>query len=415
MTTEYIGQRPSFTALPNWLRGQATPLELAILWCLQSHYPNIHPSMALLAEEACLSRRSVSGVLAGMERKGWLVREHAFAECGRKASNRYRLTIWDVSWALVDRAGDALGQEVPYLDRAGGALGIGQEVHGDRAGGAHKEDQEKKNKKKKTYEPPLPPTARGERRPEAVAAGPCRDRVGFLIPIPEPQPPVAPQPPPEPTGSVTTLPRPKTVAATNGAELFWPPEAVLSTTPASIPTAVQPQQRPRPEPPPEPAPDPEAIVPVKPQAQKREAGFRPAYEDVPAALLPVVRELLAFWPARNPKAKRTQRAWEGMLTEAQKIQDHQQGGTEILREQLQEGAAARVSGPGWLGLNFNRWQQYGTKAGTPVMGSGFRGKPTTRDRVMGAIALVEEEERRQAARAQQQAAGHGCLALAEVA
>jgi hypothetical protein len=49
------------------------------------------------------------------------------------------------------------------------------------------------------------------------------------------------------------------------------------------------------------------------------------------------------------------------------------------------------------------------------MGSGFRGKPTTRDRVMGAIALVEEEERRQAARAQQQAAGHGCLALAEVA
>jgi hypothetical protein len=178
---------------------------------------------------------------------------------------------------------------------------------------------------------------------------------------------------------------------------------------------VQPQQRPRPEPPPEPAPDPEAIVPVKPQAQKREAGFRPAYEDVPAALLPVVRELLAFWPARNPKAKRTQRAWEGMLTEAQKIQDHQQGGTEILREQLQEGAAARVSGPGWLGLNFNRWQQYGTKAGTPVMGSGFRGKPTTRDRVMGAIALVEEEERRQAARAQQQAAGHGCLALAEVA
>jgi hypothetical protein len=129
----------------------------------------------------------------------------------------------------------------------------------------------------------------------------------------------------------------------------------------------------------------------------------------------VVRELLAFWPARNPKAKRTQRAWEGMLTEAQKIQGHQQGGTEILRVQLVEGAAARVSGPGWLGLNFNRWQQFGTKATTPVMGSGFRGKPTTRDRVMGAIALIEEDERRQAAQAQQQAAGPRCLALAEVA
>jgi hypothetical protein len=369
MTTEYIGQRPSFTALPNWLRGQATPLELAILWCLQSHYPNIHPSMALLAEEACLSRRSVSGVLAGMERKGWLVREHAFAECGRKASNRYRLTIWDVSWALVDRAGDALGQEVPYLDRAGGALGIGQEVHGDRAGGAHKEDQEKKNKKKKTYEPPLPPAAQGERRPEAVAAGPCRDRDGFLISIPEPQPPVAPEPPPEAQAAVQPQPQQR------------------------------PLPRPQPEPPPERAPDPEAIVPVKPQAQTREAGFKPAHEDVPAALLPVVRELLAFWSARNPKAKRTRRAWEGMLTEARKIQDHQQGGTEILREQLQEGAAARVSGPGWLGLNFNRWQQYGTKAGTPVMGSGFRGRLTPEQSAAEAIAFIRNRDAKAAAAA----------------
>jgi hypothetical protein len=161
----------------------------------------------------------------------------------------------------------------------------------------------------------------------------------------------------------------------------------------------QPQQRPRPEQPPKPSPDPEAIVPVKPQAQKREAGFRPAYEDVPAALLPVVRELLAFWPARNPKAKRTQRAWEGMLTEAQKIQDHQQGGTEILREQLQEGAAARVSGPGWLGLNFNRWQQYGTKAGTPVMGSGFRGRLTPEQSAAEAIAFIRNRDAKAAAAA----------------
>jgi hypothetical protein len=165
----------------------------------------------------------------------------------------------------------------------------------------------------------------------------------------------------------------------------------------------QPQQRPRPkplpEPLPDPAPDPEAVPPVKPQAQKREAGFRPAYEDVPAALLPVVRELLAFWPARNPKAKRTQRAWEGMLTEAQKIQDHQQGGTEILREQLQEGAAARVSGPGWLGLNFNRWQQYGTKAGTPVMGSGFRGRLTPEQSAAEAIAFIRNRDAKAAAAA----------------
>ncbi len=213
-------------------------------------------------------------------------------------------------------------------------------------------------------EPPLPPAAQGERRPEAVAAGPCRDRDGFLVSIPEPQPPAAPEPPPEAPAAVQ--PRPQQ----------------------------RPLPRPQPEPPPEPAPDPEAIVPVKPQAQKREAGFRPAYEDVPAALLPVVRELLAFWPARNPKAKRTRRAWEGMLTEAQKIQDHQQGGTEILREQLQEGAAARVSGPGWLGLNFNRWQQYGTKAGTPV-----RGRLTPEQSAAEAIAFIRNRDAKAAAAA----------------
>jgi DNA-binding MarR family transcriptional regulator len=86
MTNEYVGQKPTFTALPNWLRGKATPLELSILWCLQSHFPDIHPSLNLLAEEACISRRSVSGVLADMERKGWIARKHSFGDGGRKAS-----------------------------------------------------------------------------------------------------------------------------------------------------------------------------------------------------------------------------------------------------------------------------------------------------------------------------------------
>jgi hypothetical protein len=366
MTTEYIGQKPTFTALPNWLRGQATPLELAILWCLQSHWPNIHPSMTLLAQEACMSKRSVSGVLAGMERKGWLVREHAFAEGGRKAANRYRLTIWDVSWALVDRAGGAIGQEVPYGGGAGDALSLGQEVHGDRAGGAHKEDQEKKNKKKKTLEPPLPPTARGERRPEAVAAHPCRDRDGFLVSDPGPQPAVAVQP--------------------------------------------QPQQRPQPKPLPEPAPDPEAVPPVKPQAQKRAAGFKPAQEDVPAALLPVVRELLAFWPAR--KGAKTLGAWELLCSELQRIQDHPQGGTEIVRGQLQDGTTAGIDGKAWQSIRFSNWLSFGTKAGAPASGARFQGKRTTMDRVMGAIALVEDRERKAAAAQQVEIGG---LMLAEVA
>ena len=352
MTTEYIGQRPSFTALPNWLRGQATPLELAVLWCLQSHYPNIHPSMTLLAQEACLSRRSVSGVLAGMERKGWLVREHAFAECGRKAANRYRLTIWDVSWALVDRAGNALGQEVPYLGRAGGALGIGQEVPGDRAGGAHKEDQEKKINSKKSIEPPLPPTARGEHRPEAVTARPCRDRDGFLLPDPEPQ------------------------------------------APAEPPAAVQPQpQQPRSQPQP---PTPEPVAPVKPKASEpKTTRFKPSADDVPAALLPVVRELLAFWPAR--KGAKTLDAWNLLLSELCKIQDHPQGGTEILRGQLKAGATAGIDGKAWYSIRFRDWLSYGTKAGAPATGAR---KPNAMDTAMRAMAIIRQREAEQQAHEQ---------------
>jgi hypothetical protein len=158
MATEYIGQRPPHTSLPNWLRGKATPLELATLWALQSHYPNIHPSLSLLAKEACISRRSVCTVLTGMERKGWLVRDQAFDDSGRKTSNRYRLTIWDPRWFSIDSAGDALAQEVHHLTSAGAAPSLVQEVHIPSAGGAHKEEQSKKNNLSKTIEPPLPPS-----------------------------------------------------------------------------------------------------------------------------------------------------------------------------------------------------------------------------------------------------------------
>jgi hypothetical protein len=364
MTTEYVGQRPSFTALPNWLRGQATPLEGWILWTLQSHFPNIHPSLNLLAKEACISRRAVCTVLAGMERKGWLAREQTFAESGRKAATRYRLTIWDAHWALADRAGDALVQEVHYRSSAGGALGIVQEVHGDSAGGALKEDQEKKIKKKKSIEPPLPPTARGEHRPEGGTARPCRDRDGFLVPDPEPQP---------------------------SAE---PPAAVQP----------QPQQQKPPRPLPEPQ-DSEAVAPIKPKANKpKPALFSPSADDVPATLLPVVRELLAFWPAR--KGAKTLDAWNLLLSELRKIQDHPQGGTEILRGQLEAGATAGIDGKAWYSIRFRDWLSYGTKAGVSATGAS---KPNAMDTAMRAMAIIRQREAEQQAHKQAEQ-----FALAEV-
>ena len=384
MTNEYAGQMPPFTALPNWLRGKTTPLELAVMWCLQSHFPNIHPGLELLHEEAGMAKSTLCSVLIGLERKGWVRRQRAFLENGRSTSTRYRLTIWDTHWQVEAEQSAWSVREADSTEcPGGGQLKVSgrrtvsvREADSECPGGGQEVDKSKKINSKKVLEPPLPPAAQGEHRPEAGAARPCRDRDGFLVSDPEPH-----------------------------------DEAPAAVQP-------QPQQRPQPQSPPRPLPEPpgpEAVPPVKPQAQKRETGFVPTVEDVPAALLPVQRELLAFWPARNPKAKRTQQAWKGMLTEARKIQDHHQGGTEILRAQLVEGAEARVSGPGWLGLNFNRWQQYGTKAGTPMGGTGRYGKRTTMDRVQGAIALIEQRERAAAARAQQQAAGQGALMLAEVA
>jgi hypothetical protein len=376
MTADYIGQKPTFTALPNWLRGQATPMEGWVLWCLQSHFPNIHPSLNLLAKEACMSRRAVCTVLAGIERKGWLVREQSFSETGRQTATRYRLTIWDPHWAVEEGASGALVQEVHSRRGAGDAPSGVHDVHGGSAGGALKEDQSKKINSKKTLEPPLPPTARGELRPEAVAARPCRDRDGFPIPDPEPQPQAALEPPAEPPAAVQP----------------------------------QPQQPQAPRPLPEPAPDPEAIVPVKPKARKREAGFVPAHEDVPEALLPVARELLAFWPAR--KGAKTLGAWELLCSELQRIQDHPQGGTEIVRGQLQDGTTAGIDGKAWQSIRFSNWLSFGAKAGALASGARFQGKRTTMDRVMGAIALVEDRERKAAAAQQVEIGG---LMLAEVA
>jgi len=140
----FEGQRPSFTPLPNWLRGQATALEIAVLWVLQSHYPEIRPSLSRLAEEASLSRRTVQKVLADMERKGWLVRVHRLKEAGARDCNLYQLRIWNDQPPAGGRAGDAHRAGDALGGGARDALGVGQQLHGGRAGDAHKEDQQNK-------------------------------------------------------------------------------------------------------------------------------------------------------------------------------------------------------------------------------------------------------------------------------
>jgi hypothetical protein len=302
-----------------------------------------------------MCRRTVCNVLADMERKGWVVRGRTVSNRGRKVSTRYSLTIWDARWGVVTSAGDALVQEMHQATSASGALGLVHEVHGASASGALKEDQEKKNKKKKEEEPPLPPVP-GEALDPWAADGMChdRDRDGFLIrPCPS-TPPAAAQPQPQ-------QPVPP-----------WGPAPEPRPTPESEPT-----------------PEPTQPAAKAPRAAKAKAArFNPTADDIPAALLPVQAEILAFWPESS--GKKTQIAWNRLMGQLQKIQDDSQGGTEILRDQLEAGAAA-----GWKSINHSKWELFGKKASaTPISGSGFRGRHNPDEQAAAAVAFIRERDRR---------------------
>lgn len=427
------GRQAGYICLPNWLFGEATAQELVVLLALRHHAPNIHPSLARLAKVSGLGKSTVCRTLASLKRRGWIRTEQRFTDAGRSSSTAYHLTIENPVAAGVperdtptvperDTGKDPVIAGVPERDTRGESAvpGVPQRDSGcPRAG--HKEE-ELKNKIYKPLEPPLVPP-RGERRLSAVAihpchdgdrssdqdqgqqpwpepeAGPTRDRDGFLINPFAPPPPItaaaaAPAVAPEPE---PPLIEPEVWPAIQAEQ--WP-EAPAATQP-------QPQQPNAPRPVPQP-PDPEADAPVNPKGQKRKGGFQPSEGDVPAALLPVVRELLAFWASKG--GKRTERAWAAQLGQLQRIQDDPAGGTEAVRGQLEAGAQAAVFGKAWQAVTHANWERYGRRV-TPIIGSGF-GRRSTLDRVNGAIALVEEAERKAAAAA---AAQRGGLVLAGVA
>jgi hypothetical protein len=140
-------------------------------------------------------------------------------------------------------------------------------------------------------------------------------------------------------------------------------------------------------------------------AKAKAARFEPTAEAIPAALLPVQREILVFWTESS--GKKSQIAWNRLMGQLQKIQDDSQGGTEILRDQLEEGAAR-----GWEGITHVNWERFGKKAGTPIGGTGFNRKATTTERIQGALEIIRRNE---AAKATQAAAQQSGLVLAEVA
>jgi hypothetical protein len=147
-----------------------------------------------------------------------------------------------------------------------------------------------------------------------------------------------------------------------------------------------------PEPAKVPEPPPQTMALTKP----RKPRFQPTADDIPADLLPVQHELIAFWPTRS--GQMTPEAWTRMLGQARQIQQDQRGGTEILRGQLEDGIAASIDGKRWQSLKFKNWELYGPKAGTPAMRLGNRRK-TPEEHAAESIAFIEARDARRAAAA----------------
>jgi len=223
-------------------------------------------------------------------------------------------------------------------------------------------------------EPPLPPT--GERRAERDDTHPYRDRDGFVV-NPDRQP-HATEAQPQPTQPVKP----------------WE----------------SPQQPPQPETPPKPQPA-LATVPVDPQPKTRKVSFTPTEGDVPAALLPVVCELLEFWASKG--GKKTERAWTAQLGQLNQIQADPTGGTEATRAQLLAGVQAATFGKAWCAVTYANWQRYG-KTRTPISGTGFNRRMTQDEHAAEALAFIRERDAKRAAEAARAQETQSTLILAEV-
>ena len=161
------GQRPSFTALPNWMRGRFTAEEIGLLWCLQSYYPDIRPSVGTLAEATGISRRQLHRMLAVLDRDGVTARRSRRRADGGKTSNSYGLRIWDEDAARTIRTGDGVAPN------GVGACATQSHTHVPPshipcATGAHQEEEQREEEqglKKETQQPTpplIPPVGRGD-------------------------------------------------------------------------------------------------------------------------------------------------------------------------------------------------------------------------------------------------------------
>ena len=89
----FIPENTPFIALPTALKGKVTPNQLAVIWVLQSYYPNIWPSYQTIAKDAMMSPRTVIRTVNQLVELGLLQKQIRIDE-NNQMTNCYRVTVW---------------------------------------------------------------------------------------------------------------------------------------------------------------------------------------------------------------------------------------------------------------------------------------------------------------------------------
>ena len=137
-----------------------------------------------------------------------------------------------------------------------------------------------------------------------------------------------------------------------------------------------------------PVPPPTTMALTKP----RKPRFQPSQDLIPAALLPVHPEILGFWATKA--GARTQQAWDGLIKQLGLIQQDPQGGTEMVRTQLQTGIDRAPIKP-WLSVSYGNWRKFGMQQ----QGTSSNRRPTPEENAAAAVAFIQARDARKAAAA----------------
>ena len=89
----FIPENTPFVSLPTALKGRISPHQLAVLWTLQSYYPNIWPSYSTISKDAGMCRTKVIHTVEQLVSLGWLQKINRVDENGKK-TNAYKVTVW---------------------------------------------------------------------------------------------------------------------------------------------------------------------------------------------------------------------------------------------------------------------------------------------------------------------------------